>query len=176
MTSDQNRRKFLGAATTAAAFTIVPRHVLGGPGIVAPSDKITLAYIGIGPQGLREMLMLLPVPEIQIVAVCDPSKDAVEYRDWSRDSLLNGIRRALEKPGWRAGTEGIVPGGRDVGKDMVETYYASKRSSDKFKGCASYADYRELLDKEKDLNSVKIMTPDHLHAVISIAAMKKGKH
>jgi hypothetical protein len=35
---------------------------------------------------------------------------------------------------------------------------------------------RELLDKEKDLNAVKIMTPDHLHATISIAAMKKGKH
>ena len=41
---------------------------------------------------------------------------------------------------------------------------------------ASYADFRELLEKEKDLDSVKIMTPDHLHATISIAAMKKRKH
>jgi hypothetical protein len=177
MTSDQNRRKFLGnAAATAAAFTIVPRHVLGGPGVVAPSDKITLAYIGTGTQGLREMLTLLPAPDIQIVSVCDPSKDAVEYRDWSKDGLLNGIRKTLEKSDWRAGSEGVIPGGRDVAKDIVETYYANKRASDKFKGVSSYADYRELLDKEKDLNAVKIMTPDHLHGVISIAAMKKGKH
>src|SRR5579885_928049 len=174
MPSDPDRRRFLGTAAATAAFSIVPRHVLGGPGVVAPSDKITLAYIGVGTQGLREMLALLSVPDIQIVSVCDPSKDAVEYRDWSRDGLLRNIRRTLEKPGW--GREGVIPGGRDVGKDVVETYYANKRSSDKFRGCSAYADFRELLDKEKDVNAVKIMTPDHLHGVISIAAMKKGKH
>jgi hypothetical protein len=176
MISDQNRRKFLGTAAATAAFTIVPRHVLGGPGVVAPSDKITLAYIGVGTEGLREMLPLLQLPEIQIVSVCDPNKYAVEYRDWSKDGILNSIRRTIGKPDWSAGAEGVIPGGRDVGKDVVETYYAHQRSSEKFKGCSSYADFRELLDKEKDLNAVKIMTPDHLHAVIAIAAMRKGKH
>jgi hypothetical protein len=177
MTQDRNRRSFLRtAAATASTFTIVPRHVLGGQGVVAPSDKITLAYIGVGTQGLREMIPLLAAPEIQIVSVCDPSKYAVEYRDWTKDGLLNTIRRALGKPTWAVGGEGAIPGGRDAGKDIVETYYASKRPSDRFRGIGTYADYRELLDKEKDLNAVKIMTPDHLHAVISIAAMKKGKH
>src|SRR5215470_16004156 len=108
MTTDQNRRKFLGTAAATAAFTIVPRHVLGGPGVVAPSDKITLAYIGVGTQGLREMLNLLPVPDIQIVSVCDPNKNAAEYRDWSKDGLLRGIRRALEKPDWKPGAEGAI--------------------------------------------------------------------
>lgn len=164
------------AAATAAAFTIVPRHVLGGPGVVAPSDKITLGYIGVGTQGLREILTLLAAPDIQITSVCDPSKYAVEYRDWNKDGLLNTIRRALEKPNWNAGSEGAIPGGRDAGKDVVETYYATKRSAEKFKGVTAYADYREMLVKEKDLNAVKIMTPDHLHAVIAIAAMRKGKH
>jgi hypothetical protein len=176
MMSEQNRRQFLGAAAATAAFTIVPRHVLGGPGVVAPSDKITLAYIGVGTQGLREMLTLLPVPDIQIVSVCDPSKNAIGYRDWSREGLLNGIRKTLGKPGWRAGSEGVIPGGRDAAQDMVETYYAGARSGDKFKGCSAYADFRELLDKEKDLNAVKVMTPDHLHGAICMAAMKKGKH
>ncbi len=175
MTSDQNRRKFLGTAAATAAFTIVPRHVLGGPGTVAPSDKITLAYIGAGTQGLREMVPLLPVPDIQIVSVCDPSKEAVGYRDWSKDGIQNSVRRLLGKSDWKAG-DGVVPGGRDVAKEIVESYYATQRSSDKFKGCSSYADFRELLDKEKDLNAVKIMTPDHLHGVISMSAMKKGKH
>lgn len=176
MESDQSRRKFLGTAAAAtAAFTIVPRHVLGGPGVVAPSDKITLAYIGVGTQGLREMLPLLQVADIQIVSVCDPNQYAGEYRDWSKDGILNSIRKTIGKPDWTAG-EGVIPGGRDVAKDVVETYYGTQRSSDKFKGCSSYADFRELLDKEKDLNAVKIMTPDHLHGVISMAAMNKGKH
>ena len=38
-----DRRTFLGAAASTLAFTIVPRHVLGGQGTVAPSDKITFA-------------------------------------------------------------------------------------------------------------------------------------
>jgi GFO/IDH/MocA oxidoreductase family protein len=176
MESDQNRRKFLGTTAAAtAAFTIVPRHVLGGPGTVAPSDKITLAYIGVGTQGLREMPNLLASPDIQIISVCDPNQHASGYRDFSRDSVAGGIRRILEDPNWSAG-DGVIPGGREVAKNIVESYYAKKRATDKFKGCSAYADFRELLDKEKDLNAVKIMTPDHLHATISIAAMKRGKH
>ena len=174
MASDQDRREFLASAAAAAAFTIVPRHVVGGQGFVAPSDKITLAYIGVGTQGLREMLDLITVPDIQIVAVCDPNKDVGSYWDWNSTSLLNSIRRVIGKPDW--GFPGVVPGGLDVGKDVVESYYAKDRPSGAYKGCAAYADFRELLDKEKDLNAVKIMTPDHLHGVISIAAMKRGKH
>jgi predicted dehydrogenase len=59
---------------------------------------------------------------------------------------------------------------------VVDTYYAKQRGSEKFKACTAYADFRELLDTEKDLDAVKIMTPDHLHATVAIAAMKQGKH
>ena len=170
-----SRRKFMLAGGAVAAFSIVPRHVLGGPGFVPPSEKITLAYIGCGTQGLREMVEMLPIPEIQIVAVCDPVKDGHEYLDWSGDGLRASIAKAMGKPDWRRGTRG-VPGGRDVAKELIETFYARQRSSEKFNGCDTYADFRELLDQQKDINAVKIMTPDHLHATISIAAMKKGKH
>jgi len=171
-----SRRKFvLSGSAAAAAFAIVPRHVLGGAGFVAPSEKITLAYIGCGTQGLREMLAMLEMPEVQIVAVCDPVKDGHDYVDWSKDGLRASIAGALEKPDWRRGTPGI-PGGRDVAKGIVETWYANRRRSEKFNGCAAYVDFRELLDKEKDLNAVKVMTPDHLHATVAIAAMNKGKH
>ncbi len=54
MTSKKNlsRRQFINsAALTSLAFTIVPRHVLGGPGYTAPSDKLNIAYIGCGTQG-----------------------------------------------------------------------------------------------------------------------------
>jgi hypothetical protein len=176
MASDMKRREFLEtAAASAAAFTIVPRHVLGGSGFVAPSDKVTLAHIGFGSQSIREIGGILASPDVQVVAVCDVEKDGVNYVEWGKNQLRDGIRKLLENPTWREGFN-HVPGGRDVGKEIVETYYAKQRGTEKFKGCATYVDFRELLDKEKDVNAVKIMTPDHTHATIAIAAMKKGMH
>lgn len=162
-------------SAAATAFVVAPRHVLGGPGFVAPSEKVTLAYIGCGTQGLREMLGLLPMPEIQIVAVCDPVKESHSYVDWSPDGLRSDIAKALNQPDWRRDQPGI-PGGRDVAKEIIQTSYANQRRTEHFTGCETYADFRELLEQQKDLNAVKVMTPDHLHATIAIAAMKKGKH
>ena len=172
---DIDRREFLASAAAGMALTIVPRHVLGGPGHTAPSDKLTLAYIGCGTQGIREMLRLLPLPDVQITAVCDPVKDGTNYVDWDRTGIRDSVRELLQLPGWGEGVAGIRAG-RDMAKEIIETCYAKQRESGSFKSVASYADYRELLEKEKDLDSVKIMTPDHLHATISIAAMKKRKH
>ena len=149
--------------------------MIGGPGHVAPSDKITLAYIGCGTQGLRELVRLVANPEVQIVSVCDPETDNTNYVDWSKDGIRSSIRKLLDNPAWGEGVTGIRAG-REVAREVIETYYAKTRSSESYRGCSSYADFRELLEKEKDLDSVKIMTPDHLHATISIAAMKKGKH
>ena len=171
-----NRREFLGSAAVASiGFSIVPRHVLGGPGFVAPSDKVTLAYIGCGTQGMREMIELIPNPKLQIVAVCDPNKMSTNYVDWSPYEIRDNIRKALQDPNWGSGFDGI-PGGRDIGQEFVEKYYAKSKTSGSYKGCASYADFRELLEKQQDVDAVKIMTPDHHHGTISIAAMKKGKH
>ena len=72
---------------------------------------------------------MLASPEIQVVSVCDPCKNPSGYRDWSRDSLLKDIRRGLNKPDWRAGGEGIIPGGRDVGQNVVDTFYGTARAA-----------------------------------------------
>lgn len=171
-----NRREFLGSAATASlAITVVPRNVLGGNGFVAPSDKITLGYIGCGTQGLREMAGLITNPALQIVAVCDPNKFTTDYVDWSQNGIRNSIRTALEDPSWGASLTGI-PGGRDIGQELVQKYYAKSKNSGSYKGCSSYSDFRELLEKENDVDAIKIMTPDHLHATVAIASMKKGKH
>jgi len=170
-----NRRQFIGSAAAASvAFTVVPRYVLGGQGYVAPSDKLTIAYIGCGTQGLREMAALITDPSIQIVSVCDPNKMSENYVDWSKNEIRDIMRKIIGEPNWGANLKGI-PGGRDIGQEMVNKYY-SKDKSLNFKGCSSYADFRELLEKEKDINAVKIMTPDHLHATVALAAFKKGKH
>jgi predicted dehydrogenase len=62
------RRQFARqAATAAAALTIVPRHVLGGPGYLAPSDTLTKAIIGVGGMGRGH----LAYPGSVLRAVCD---------------------------------------------------------------------------------------------------------
>ena len=175
MKLDTNRRKFVGIAAASGLFSIVPRHVLGGDGYVPPSDKITMAHVGCGTEGTRELVTgLIQDPQVQIVAVCDPVKNATNYLDWSKNGIRDSVRRLLEEPGFNEGVPGIR-GGRDQFQEIVQKYYAKTRGLKDFK-VASYADYRELLEKERDIDAVKIMTPDHLHAAIGVAAMNKGKN
>jgi predicted dehydrogenase len=46
----------------------------------------------------------------------------------------------------------------------------------KFPDVRVYQDWRELLDKEKDLDSVNVSTPDHMHAPIAMTAIHRGLH
>nr|MDQ6873345.1 Gfo/Idh/MocA family oxidoreductase [Gemmatimonadota bacterium] len=46
----------------------------------------------------------------------------------------------------------------------------------KFEKAARYSDFREMLDKQKDIDGVVIATPDHVHAVAAKAAMQSGRH
>src|SRR5579862_8701940 len=67
------RRKFISTTAVAAAgFSLVPRHVLGGPKFVAPSEKINLAIIGCGGQGQTNVRNLFQQADVQIIAVADP--------------------------------------------------------------------------------------------------------
>jgi len=50
-----SRRNFMGVAAATAAFTVVPRHVLGGRGRTAPSEKLNVACIGIGGMGASDV-------------------------------------------------------------------------------------------------------------------------
>ena len=180
--SAMTRTHFIGTtAATAAAFSIVPRSVLGGPGYQAPSDRIVMAHIGCGTQGHNELGPLVNSPDLQFVAVCDPETDGRHYVDFGMGSageapsrVISNIRGMLDEPDWRAGIN-YIPGGRMVMKEVIETFYAKQRGSTRLNGVNAYADFRELLDNE-DIDAVKIMTPDHLHATIAVAAMNKGKH
>jgi len=64
------RRRFIGAtAAAAAAFTIVPRHVLGGPGYTPPSDKLNIAGVGFGGMGKNNLRHCAKTENIY--ALCD---------------------------------------------------------------------------------------------------------
>lgn len=172
-----SRRQFVSVATAtaAAAATIVPRPVLGGAKFVAPSEKIRIGYVGCGSQGLRQMMAALDKPEVQIVAVCDPNRKSDDYPEWSRHELNHKVQKFLDDPAWAKDARGGLCG-REAAKEIVDRLYAKQQPSGAGSPCRAYADFREMLDQEKDLDAVYIMTPDHLHGTIAIHAMRKGKH
>lgn len=74
MQSEKNspRREFIKKSAVAlAAFTIVPRYVLGGPGYLAPSDHLTKGIIGVGGMGRGH----IPYGGTKVVALCDVDKN-----------------------------------------------------------------------------------------------------
>lgn len=190
LSSESSRRKFLGrAATTVAGLTIVPRHVMGGAGYVPPSDKVNIAFIGVGAQGLRVMLEFLKQPDVQGVAVCDANKASGDYPQWGEHEFRDSVRELL---GVSTGWDWLSPEGplqlthsmRVTGgmagyepcQKIVDAYNGTKKRSGESRGCAAYSDFRELLDKEKDFDAAVVCSTDNLHAAVSAAAMKKGKH
>ncbi len=67
-----SRRTFLGGlGTSAAAFSIVPSHVLAGSGDVPPSEQVNIAGIGAGGQGGWDIPAASRAEEANIVALCD---------------------------------------------------------------------------------------------------------
>ena len=166
-----SRRSFLETGATTTAVTLVARHVLGGPKFVPPSDKINVGYVGVGTQGLRQLMPALKRDDLKITAVCDPNRKSDDYIEWFQGELTNKIRTFLGNPKWGEGAR-ACPCGREVGQELVDHHYGASSGG----GCHTYADFREMLAKEKDLDAVYIMAPDHLHATIALAAMKEGKH
>ena len=70
-----SRRVFLSAAAGAvASFTIVPRHVLGGPGQTPPSDRLNVAGIGAGGMGGGDIATVSRLGA-NIVALCDVDEE-----------------------------------------------------------------------------------------------------
>src|SRR5918997_4257445 len=73
--ADCSRRDFLfstAAATAAASLvTVLPSRVLGRDRNVAPSEKITLGIIGIGPRCTYDLKAMLPLTDVRCVAIAD---------------------------------------------------------------------------------------------------------
>ena len=125
-----SRRGFIkNSAIAATAFMIVPRHVLGGKGFLAPSDRLLVAGIGAGGKGQSDISMFAKSGKADIAFLCD-----VDER-----SAANSVKA--------------------------------------FPKAKFYKDWREMLDKEaKNFDAVSVSTPDHNHAIITLAAMQLGKH
>lgn len=152
-----NRRTYLKSMLVAGVAPLaVPATVLRAA--TAPSNKLTVAGIGVGGQGLQNMIALQRLPEVQVVAVCDVNREGGGYISWN----------------WSQGKE-QQPCGREPARRLMDEAYAKQTPSGRYRGCKTYNDYRELLEKE-DVDGVMIATPDHTHAVITMAALKRRKH
>ncbi len=169
MPDPMSRRSFLGTSAGTAAATVVARHVLGGPRHVPPSDRINIGYVGIGTQGVRQLIPALGRPDLRIAAVCDPNTKSDDYVEWFRGELREKVRTFLKDSSWAEASR-ACPCGREVGRELVDRHYGKAGS------CHAYADFREMLERERDLDAVYVMTPDHLHATVALAALKAGKH
>lgn len=125
-----SRRNFIrNSVLVAGGLLIVPRHVLGGKGYVAPSDQLTVAAIGAGGKARENLTLTTRKGGARIVALCD-----VDDRQsvWARSQ---------------------------------------------FPKASYYHDFRIMLEKEEQhIDAVIITTPDHMHAVQALPAIKMGKH
>ena len=93
-----SRRSFIKkSAVAAAAFTIIPRHVLGGSGFLAPSDRLTKAIIGVGGMGRNH----IPYADTKLLAICDVDKnhlaDVLKMTD-SDVKAYSDYREILQRP------------------------------------------------------------------------------
>ena len=128
--SELSRRSFVKKGAMASSIFIVPRHVLGGLGYTAPSDRLNLAAIGAGGKGQSDIKNASVNGRERVVALCDV--------DFSGSAAAASVKA--------------------------------------FPKAKLYNDYREMLDKEKDIDAVTISTPDHVHAPAAFFAMDRGKH
>lgn len=145
------RRNFLKQAVVGAAAvacpTIVSSRVFGSG---APSNRISIGFIGLGNQSRLDLPTFLYNEDVQVVAVCDVNEGSFGYND---------PKHFL---------------GRQPGLAMVEAHYAEQKKSATFRGCQAYADFRDVLARD-DIDAVVVVVPDHWHAIITMMAAKAGK-
>jgi hypothetical protein len=120
--------------------------VLGGPGYNAPSDTLNFALIGCGGQGKTDAGELVMGGQ-NLVALVDVDFGFVDREVASRLKGRDG------RPNEQMAR-------------LQEAYGKAKR----------YADFRKMLEQQKDVDAIVVATPDHTHAVIAKTAMEMGKH
>ena len=95
-----SRRSFLKKGAIASSIFIVPRHVLGGVGYLAPSDRLNLAAIGSGGKGASDIMNASVQGREKVVALCDvdfsgSAKRSVE--NFPKAKLYSDFREMLDK-------------------------------------------------------------------------------
>jgi predicted dehydrogenase len=147
------RRRFLGRSALALGGavltpTVISASALGRGAVRAPSERITMGFIGLGGQGTGHLLggAWTYVPggyvaraDVQVLAVCDVRKER-----------------------------------RDHAQQRANDMYARKLGHKDYHGVQAYNDFRELLARS-DIDAVLLALPYHWAAPMAIMAMRAGK-
>ncbi len=150
MTDRQSsRRSFLKQSATAFALPhIIPASALGKTVASAPSDRVSMGFVGMGTMGDGHLFGrawtylpggYLARNDVQVLAVCDVWKEK-----------------------------------REKAKLNVNKYYDEKFGTKEKPTCEAYNDFRKVLDRD-DIDAVLIATPIHWHATMTVLAAQAGK-
>lgn len=143
------RRTFLQTAAVAAVAATRSSAAQTRP---PASERIAVAAIGLGERGFAVLNEFLHEPDVQVVAVCDVHEWHYREREWGKGKPL----------------------GRKPAQQMVNAHYASLTKSGIANGCRAYSDFRDVCQRD-DIDAVLVATPDHWHALITLAALRSGK-
>ncbi len=152
-TSAVTRRQFVrrSAGVLGAALampTLIPASALGRNGAIAPSERITMGFIGVGTQGGGHLLGgawtyvtggYTSRKDVQVLAVCDVWKER-----------------------------------REQACQRVNAHYTEVFGKENYKSCQAYTDFRQVLARP-DIDAVLIATPAHWHATMAVMAVTAGK-
>jgi len=147
------RRQLLGmgaalVGSAAAAPAVIPATALGRNGGMAPSERITMGFIGVGTQGGGHLFGgawtyvtggYAGRKDVQVVAVCDVWRDR-----------------------------------REKASLRVDRHYAEIYGKGNYRSCEAYGDFRGVLARS-DVDAVLIATPAHWHTTMAILAARAGK-
>ena len=140
-----SRRDFLSGSSKAAA---VVTFGLGAKprSALGANSKLRLGFIGVGNRGSQLLDSFMKNSEVEVAAICDVYRPyLVRDRNQVDSQLLKALGRRIPMMG------------EDLGSRVTR-----------------HTDFRRLLD-QKDIDAVVIATPDHWHALQTIAAMDAGK-
>jgi len=167
-----SRRSFVTtAAASAATLAIVPRHVLGR-GFIPPSDTLNIAGIGIGGMGRTNLINLA---RENIVALCDVDWDYAGKAFERLNGDIEHLQARIDQPPPPDRPEPSLTS-VDPAKARRQLDNMKRLYREHWPKATRYTDYREMLEKQKDIDAVVVATSDHMHAPIALAAMSLGKH
>lgn len=152
-----NRRRFLGAAGGAAGLLIL--NDARSARSYRANEKLRIAAVGIGGMGAWNLAHFAG-ENVEFLERAMLIKPAAQPVMTGEDIVA--LCDVDERPAAR-----LVPGKRNPAAETFARYPRAKR----------YRDYRVMLEEMDDqIDAVVVSTPDHLHAPISLAAMRRGKH
>src|SRR5215472_9850855 len=172
------RRKFLNSiATGGAAVAIVPRRVLGR-GFTPPSDTLNIAGVGVGGMGRGNLINLASQ---NIVSLCDVDWGYAEKSFERLDADIHRLQERLDQPAAPPAADQSYataqrPPEFDREKAKARLEGMIKLKTVHWPKAKRYHAYRDMLERQKDLDAVVVATADHMHAPIALAAMELHKH